>query len=116
VTLRQGPASPFAGALRAAIQASGLSLDRLQHRLRERGVTISVATLSYWQSGRSQPQRSQSLVALRHLEEPPTPERDTAVIDGAAFDPERSMHQARSVSPPARATTSDPTVRCDRSL
>lgn len=59
---------PFPEALRAAIKASGLSLDRIQHRLQLRGVTISVATLSYWQSGRRRPERPESLDALRHLE------------------------------------------------
>src|ERR1700760_2644743 len=59
---------PFPDALRAAIKGSGLSLDRIQHRLQLRGVTISVATLSYWQSGRRRPERPESLDALRHLE------------------------------------------------
>lgn len=59
---------PFSDTLRAAIKASGLSLDRVQHRLQLRGVTISVATLSYWQSGRRRPERPESLDALRHLE------------------------------------------------
>lgn len=59
---------PFPDALRAAIKASRLSLDRIQHRLSLRGVTISVATLSYWQSGRRRPERPESLEALRHLE------------------------------------------------
>src|SRR5436309_1108793 len=59
---------PFPEALRAAIKGSGLSLDRIQHRLRLRGVNISVATLSYWQSGRRRPERPESLDALRHLE------------------------------------------------
>lgn len=59
---------PFPEALRAAIKSSGLSLDRIQHRLQLRGVTISVATLSYWQSGRRRPERPESLDALRHLE------------------------------------------------
>jgi transcriptional regulator with XRE-family HTH domain len=69
MALWQDSGSAFAESLRAAIQASGLSLNRLQYRLRERGVSVSVATLSYWQSGRSQPHRSHSLLALRHLEE-----------------------------------------------
>ncbi|MCK2240243.1 MULTISPECIES: hypothetical protein [unclassified Crossiella] len=63
--LRTGP---FPAALRAAIQASGLSLDRVQHRLRARGATVSVATLSNWQSGRRQPERDDSFVVLGHLE------------------------------------------------
>jgi transcriptional regulator with XRE-family HTH domain len=59
---------PFCAALRAAILARGLSLDRIQDRLARRGVTISVATLSYWQSGQRRPERPASLRALRHLE------------------------------------------------
>ncbi|TDD92620.1 helix-turn-helix domain-containing protein [Actinomadura rubrisoli] len=52
----------FAGALRQAIQASGLTLERIRHRLGQRGLTVSVATLSYWQRGRSRP-RSRAVVA-----------------------------------------------------
>ncbi|MBO0840143.1 MAG: helix-turn-helix transcriptional regulator [Sciscionella sp.] len=59
---------PFPDALRAAISASGLSLDRIQHRLLMRGARVSVATLSYWQSGRRRPERPESLRALRQLE------------------------------------------------
>ena len=58
----------FAVALRTAIRASGLSLDRIQYRLRSRGVSISVTALSYWQSGRRRPERAESLTALTHLE------------------------------------------------
>lgn len=61
-------ADAFPTALRAAIQASGLSLDRIQYRLRARGVSISVTALSYWQSGRRRPERAESLAALGHLE------------------------------------------------
>nr|WP_168723477.1 hypothetical protein [Streptomyces sp. SAT1] len=59
---------PFADALRAAITASGLSLDRIRDRLVRRGASLSVATLSSWQSGRRRPERPGSLLALRHLE------------------------------------------------
>lgn len=60
---------PFADALRVAIQVRGLSLERLQHRLRMRGAPISVTALSYWQSGRRRPERPESLTALAHLED-----------------------------------------------
>lgn len=59
----------FAIRLRAAIATSGLSLDRIQARLRARGVVISVTALSYWQSGKRQPERQSSLSAVRTLEE-----------------------------------------------
>jgi hypothetical protein len=59
---------PFAEAFRAAIQARGLGLERIRTRLAGQGVSISLATLSYWQSGRSRPERRDSMVALTHLE------------------------------------------------
>ncbi|SDY82475.1 hypothetical protein SAMN05421504_10782 [Amycolatopsis xylanica] len=59
----------FAAALRSAIEASGLSLDRIQARLQARGVSVSVTALSYWQSGKRQPERASSLSAVRVLEE-----------------------------------------------
>lgn len=55
--------------LRRAIGARGLGLERIKDRLDDRGVPVSVATLSYWQSGRSQPERRSSMAALPHLEE-----------------------------------------------
>ena len=63
------PTARFADTLRAAIQASGLSLNRIEHRLRERGQAVSSATLSYWQSGLRQPSRHDSLLVVRALEE-----------------------------------------------
>jgi transcriptional regulator with XRE-family HTH domain len=60
---------PFADALRVAIQVRGLSLERLQHRLKTRGAPVSVTALSYWQSGRRRPERPESLMALAHLED-----------------------------------------------
>jgi len=63
--LQQGP---FAAALRAAIAARGLSLDRIQDRLMRRGIKLSIATLSYWQSGQRRPERPASLRALKQIE------------------------------------------------
>lgn len=60
---------PFHEALRAAIAASGLSLDRIQDRLLRRGTPVASATLSSWQSGRYQPERQRSLAALTVLED-----------------------------------------------
>src|SRR2546430_15749573 len=64
-----GAAGRFSDALRAAIQASGLILNRIQYRLRERGLAVSSATLSYWQSGRRRPTRHKSLLVVPKLEE-----------------------------------------------
>ncbi|MGX9890781.1 hypothetical protein [Streptomyces sp. NPDC002276] len=64
-----GGAMPFHEALRAAIAASGLSLDRIQDRLLRRGTPVASATLSSWQSGRYQPERQRSLAALTVLED-----------------------------------------------
>ena len=60
---------PFHVALRAAISVSGLALDRIRYRLRLRDVSISVPTLSNWQSGRRRPERPESLRALAELED-----------------------------------------------
>jgi transcriptional regulator with XRE-family HTH domain len=59
----------FHTALRAAIEARGLTLERLQDRLAQRGIHVSAASLSYWQHGRTRPERPDSLRALEVLEE-----------------------------------------------
>lgn len=58
----------FAAVLTAAIQSRGLSLERIRARLDAAGVPVSIATLSYWQSGRSLPTRSRSFHTLVELE------------------------------------------------
>lgn len=68
MTIQPEPDADFAAALRSAIQARGLGLERIQERLRAQGVSVSLATLSYWQSGRSRPARRESLVTLACLE------------------------------------------------
>lgn len=62
-------ASDFALALRAAVEASGLGLESIQRRLAQRGLSISVATLSYWQTGARTPGRRASLEVVAHLED-----------------------------------------------
>ncbi|MFD8546139.1 hypothetical protein [Streptomyces sp. NPDC059649] len=64
--LRTGP---FHLALRSALTARGLALTRVQHKLAQRGITIGVTSLSYWQQGARRPQRPESLRAVRALEE-----------------------------------------------
>lgn len=59
----------FAAGLSKAIEDSGLSLDRVQHRLALRDVHVSLSTLSYWRRGRSRPERAESLRAVRALEQ-----------------------------------------------
>lgn len=61
--------SDFAEALTRAVEASGLSLERIQHRLELRGAQVSLSTLSYWRRGRSRPERPESLNAVVALEE-----------------------------------------------
>ncbi|WP_197288322.1 hypothetical protein [Nocardia sp. NRRL S-836] len=58
----------FAVALRTAITNRGLGLERIREHLSQHGVSVSPATLSCWQSGRSKPGRKASLQAIVHLE------------------------------------------------
>ncbi|MBT2415111.1 hypothetical protein J7I94_32005 [Streptomyces sp. ISL-12] len=60
---------PFHLALRTAIAARGLPLQRVQHHLSRHGVKVGVTSLSYWQQGARRPQRPESLRAVRALEE-----------------------------------------------
>ncbi|GLY53356.1 hypothetical protein [Lentzea sp. NBRC 102530] len=91
---------PFADALRVAIQVRGLSLERLQHRLKVRGAPISVTALSYWQSGRRRPERPESLMALAHLEDVlGLPESALSRLLG----PPRPRGRSRRREPSARA-------------
>ncbi|MFF1375265.1 hypothetical protein [Streptomyces sp. NPDC058308] len=64
--LRTGP---FHLALRTAIAARRLPLQRIRHHLTQRGVNVGVTSLSYWQQGARRPQRAESLRAVRALEE-----------------------------------------------
>lgn len=64
--LRTGP---FHTALRAAIAARRLPLQRVRHHLAQQGVTVGVTSLSYWQQGARRPRRAESLRAVRALEE-----------------------------------------------
>lgn len=75
---------PFSAALHLAIEANGWSLERLQAALLERGVGISMSTLSYWRRGRSRPERPESLRAVGLLEEVlGLPERSLLTLLGA---------------------------------
>ncbi len=97
-------ATAFAKALRDAIHASGYTLAQLRATLSERGVPVSAATLSYWQSGRSRPERQNSVVAVGVLEEvlevprgslaALLPLRGTLSPDVTAFPTPPSRHDA----------------------
>ncbi|GGU57699.1 hypothetical protein GCM10010178_57520 [Lentzea flava] len=58
----------FAEALRTAITNRGLGLERIREHLSQHGVSVSLTTLSYWQTGRTRPERKKSLQAVVHLE------------------------------------------------
>jgi hypothetical protein len=58
----------FAHGLRTAIRMRGLTLEQVQHELADRGVVVSSVTLSYWSRGRSQPERAESIKAVKLLE------------------------------------------------
>lgn len=93
----------FAVRLSEAITHRNLTLERLSSHLRQAGTPVSIATLSYWQSGRSVPTRARSLAAVDELErllglpvghlaaalpgEQPPPPGDDAATLLAALDP-----------------------------
>ncbi|HET6856412.1 MAG TPA: hypothetical protein VFH94_04860 [Streptomyces sp.] len=60
---------PFHLALRAALAARGLPLERVRRHLASRGIKVGVTSLSYWQQGARRPQRAESLRAVSALEE-----------------------------------------------
>ncbi|MFD6437368.1 hypothetical protein [Streptomyces venezuelae] len=64
----EGPDTTFATVFRRALQQRGLPLERIRDHLRAQQITVSLATLSHWQRGRSQPERAQSLRAVDALE------------------------------------------------
>ncbi|WP_411071732.1 hypothetical protein [Streptomyces sp. cmx-4-25] len=62
------PDTTFAAVFKEALRRRGLPLDRVRDHLESSGITLSLATLSYWQSGRSLPEKPQSLRAVDVLE------------------------------------------------
>lgn len=58
----------FATALTTAIRARGMSLKRIAHHLERAGLPVSIATISYWQTGRSLPLRSGSEAVVEEME------------------------------------------------
>ena len=61
--------SAFDRAFAAAIARRGVTLAWLNRRLVERGRPVSVTALSYWRSGRSQPERKTSRDAVDEIEQ-----------------------------------------------
>jgi len=59
----------FATALDQALTARSMSLGALHRALQARGVSVSLATLSYWRSGQRQPERERSFRALAEIEQ-----------------------------------------------
>src|SRR5690606_16039778 len=99
--------APFKAALRAAIRASRLSLERIQHRLRQRGTPVSITALSYWQSCRRRPERPDSLLALRQLEQVlGVPDGSLSALLGPPR-PRGRTRQAAAEAPPLSALWSE---------
>ncbi|MBR6459188.1 MAG: helix-turn-helix transcriptional regulator [Actinomycetaceae bacterium] len=82
----------FAHILQGAITQSGKTLAQITYEVRELGSSISQASLSYWQSGRSIPRRQSSAKTLRALEKVLNVPRgtlfDAAALSGMPSEPE----------------------------
>ncbi|MGW5054863.1 hypothetical protein [Actinokineospora sp. NPDC004072] len=59
----------FPAVLDRTIERSGMSLEHLQRRLSQRGIRVSLSTLSYWRRGRTRPERPESLRAVEVMED-----------------------------------------------
>ena len=66
---REDSMTLFAQALRHALTERDLTLDRVQARLAERGISVGRSTLSFWQNGRRVPRGLSSLRVVAALEE-----------------------------------------------
>lgn len=85
----------FAEALDEAIAVRGVTLTHLHRRLADLATPVSLATLSYWRSGRSEPERRSSIDAVHTLEEV------LGVDDGSLVD---------RLGPPRRSAPPQPEV------
>lgn len=66
--LRRPAENDFPTAFARTLTSQGRTLEWLRSRLADRGTPVSLATLSYWRSGRSRPERLASLDALDQIE------------------------------------------------
>lgn len=103
----EGASSPapltteFHLALQEAIRNRGIGLSRIRARLEACGASVSVATLSYWQSGRSRPERPESLQAVGHLERVlELPNGALTSLLGPPRPRGRAAHTAKKARPP----------------
>jgi transcriptional regulator with XRE-family HTH domain len=85
---------PFHAALRAAVRARGLTLERLRSHLGRRGVAVGISSLSDWQHGRSRPGPG-SLPAVYALEQVLGLRADSLVRLLVAPDPEGAERTGR---------------------
>lgn len=88
---------PFTQAFRGALAQSGMTLVEVVDALAERGVKLTQATLSYWQSGRSVPRRQSSIVVLKDVEEVLGVKKDT-LSHALKQEREESTKNAEAVS------------------
>lgn len=106
-----GEDDPFAVTLRTAVRERGLSLERVRYHLARRGHDVSAATLSYWQSGRSRPERATSVAALGDLEVvlEVAPGTLTDALGKSRGRPVAlpSSRRSRGVAPPSAGLTRD---------
>ena len=82
--------TPFSEVFRGAVQRSGKTLAQIVDELEREGSTISQASLSYWQSGRSVPRRQSSVRTLTLLERILDVPRGT-LLDAASDGASRSF-------------------------
>lgn len=66
---KEARSDAFASAFRDAVNARDTTLSWLHEQLRDRGNSVSMATLSYWRSGSRRPEGVQSLAALADIEQ-----------------------------------------------
>jgi hypothetical protein len=66
---RSARTGKFASTFRDAINARGVTLVWLHEQLKQRGNSVSMATLSYWRSGARHPEGVQSIAALSEIED-----------------------------------------------